>query len=368
MASEIAWRSTSRRNTSFIQRVLSSHLLPPGIAGAFLTLAIRAAMSWWWRRRLGERNWRRKVDFSDVQACILSTEHTAELGRMEKRTLFVKPLKKVFRNEYVLEKLLEAAEHSAESGDPMLMTRLSVEDKWHVLNACVNQVSACFAPYHLFFNEARRVASHYRSAWYCFTVTCHRNTAGGRWFITPFKPVGGRGDVGMLRIRIVIMSEDELRDIAVHEDADSWQPSNGFFNARHESRWGIAVQLAKLFQRQLQQISGSNNGEWGRNLCGTLKRVASVGDPTKASVVKPPPTKSSRSRYQPEDNCILRLHVPVSCREMMKVPIGKGEAAQAAGQWSVSRDREPSPRPMHSPRDNGNHGGQTEPGHWSGAF
>jgi len=182
----------------------------------------------------------------------------------------------------------------------------------------------------------------------------------------------------MLRIRIVIMSEEELRDIAVHEDADNWQPSNGFFNARHESRWEIAVQLSKLFQRQLQQISGSNSGDWGRNLCGTLKRVASVGDPTKTPVATPPTqgdprssAKANRARYQPQDNCILRLHVPVSCREMVAGkldPLGKDQDARAAGAWSESRFRESSPRPMHSPRNSADHGGHDpEPGHWSGA-
>merc|ERR1711865_1307903 len=107
-----------------------------------------------------------------------------------------------------LGKVLEAAEQAAESGNPMLMTRLSVEDKWHVLNSCMNHLSACFAPYHLFFNEARRVASHYRSAWYVFTITCHQTSAGGRWFLK-----GGSSDVGMLRIRIVLMNEEELREI-----------------------------------------------------------------------------------------------------------------------------------------------------------
>ena len=82
--------------------------------------------------------------------------------------------------------VLEAAEATAESNDPIMMLNLSAEDKWQVLNTCTNRLSAQFGTYHVFFNEARRTDSHYRSAWYCFTLTCSRTQAGGRCFITPF--------------------------------------------------------------------------------------------------------------------------------------------------------------------------------------
>lgn len=275
------------------------------VVGGALALVLRWLIAWYFRRRLGEQNWRRHIDFSDVQACILSTEHLQELGRVEKRTLFVKPLTKIFRNEYILSKVLEAAEQAAVSGNPMLMTRLSVEDKWHVLNSCTNHLSACFAPYHLFFNEARRVASHYRSAWYVFTITCHQTSAGGRWFITPFKPVGV-DDIGMLRIRIVLMNEEELREIA----SGAVEPPAEFFNARHESRWGICQSFADFFQRQLQNVTGTTSGEWGRNLCGTIKRKR---DPSNQHL--PTMRKMPVPDYEPEDNAILRIHIPIPSRE-----------------------------------------------------
>merc|ERR1719401_2199646 len=185
------------------------------IFGAVLATAIRRLFDRWplLRNRSAESLWRRHVDFSVVQACILTTEHLESLGRVEKRTLFVKPIAEVFRNEYLLSRVLETAEKSAESGDPILATHLTAEDKWHVLTTCTNHISSCFAPYHLFFNEARRVESNYKSAWYCFTLTCAQTAASGRWFITPFKPVSV-DDMGAMRIRIVLMNEQELRDIA----------------------------------------------------------------------------------------------------------------------------------------------------------
>jgi hypothetical protein len=248
------------------------------------------------------------MDFSVVQACILTTEHLHSLGRIEKRTLFVKPISEVFRNEYILATLLKTAEESAKSKDPMLMCRLSVEDKWHVLNTCTNHISACFAPYHVFFNEARRVKSYYKSAWYCFTLTASQNEGGGRWFITPNMPVGV-DDCGSLRIRIILMNEQELRDI--HAGTIE-APENGLFNARHESRWQVCQRFADLFGRQLRRVTGSEETTtgWGPNLCGRIKKKAGsnqrlnalVGDFSENAPVCP--------EYEPDDNAILRIHIP----------------------------------------------------------
>lgn len=153
------------------------------------------------------------IDFTLSQAVLLTTEHLKSLGRVEKRTLFVKPIAEVFRNEFLLANVLRTAETAVVKNEPFLATQLSQEDKWHVLTTCSNHISSCFAPYHVFFNEARRVESYYQSAWYVFTLTCAQTEASGRWFITPLKPVG-KDDVGMLRIRIVMMNEQELREIA----------------------------------------------------------------------------------------------------------------------------------------------------------
>lgn len=283
-----------------IRRFTSPYSLQSILIGGLLSTGIRLFWAWWLRRRKGKQQWQRHVDFSEVQACILSTEHLQSLGRVEKRTLFVKNISKVFRNEYILSQVLEAAERMATSSDSMLMQELSAEDKWHVLNVCTNHLSACFAPYHVFFNEARRVQSVYKSAWYCFTITCHQTTAHGRWFITPYKPVG-IDDVGCLRIRIVLMNEQELREIAAGETT----APDKFFNGRHESRWRVCERFAEMFQRQLRRVAGSSdvNADWGRNLCGRMsKKERSIEALHRLS--------ESTPEYTAEDNCILRLHVP----------------------------------------------------------
>jgi hypothetical protein len=284
---------------------------------AFVVQALaRRLFNWLKRGRLqAESHWRRHVDLSVVQACLLTTEHLQSLGRIEKRTLFVKPITEVFRNEYILARVLSAAEKIAESGeDPVLSTHLTTEDKWHVLNTCTNHVSACFAPYHVFFNQARHVESYYKSAWYCFTLTCAQTSASGRWFITPRKPVE-KDDIGMLRIRIVMMNEQELRDIA---SGSIEPPSFGFFNGRHESRWRLCSRFAELFQRQVSAVTGSEDihADWGPNLCGRISRNKRPASSDRVASMAQP------SSHHPEDNSILRIHVPFpGSRETTQAPI-----------------------------------------------
>ncbi|CAJ1348211.1 unnamed protein product [Effrenium voratum] len=291
-------------------RATSSKTVWAMLAGGAMAMLIRYLQDMLRRfqQQEAESLWRRHVDLGVVQACLLTTEHLKSLGRVEKRTLFVKPIAEVFRNEYVLANVLRTAEKAVAKNEPFLVTHMSQEDKWHVLTTCTNHLSSCFAPYHVFFNEARRVESYYQSAWYVFTLTCAQTEASGRWFITPLKPVG-KNDVGMLRIRILMMNEQELRDIS---SGAIEPPSFGFFNGRHESRWTTCQRFAELFGRQLTRVAGTDDvggAEWGPNLCGRLSNSKKKGsNPLLSSMGSGPP--------EPEENCILRIHVPF--------PAGKG--------------------------------------------
>lgn len=274
------------------------------LAGACLVALVRTLHELWLRWRVAREQslWRRKVDFSVIQACIMTSEHLKTLGRIEKRTLFVKPIREFFCNEYVLHRVLEAAEQAASTQEPVLVAQLDPEDKWHVLNTCTNYLSSCFAPYHLFFNEARRVESYYKSAWYCFTLTCAQTSAAGRWFITPNKPVMN-DDIGMLRVRIVLMNEQELREIA---SGAIEPPEFGFLNGRHESRWKVCMRIADLFERQLRQLNASTDPtDWGGSLGGTATRKGGLSSVASASQLQIATAETS-----PEDNAILRLHIP----------------------------------------------------------
>ena len=267
------------------------------------------------RRYLRLRNeqhlWSSHSDLGQIQACLLSSEHLSELGRVEKRTLLVKDLSSFFgNNEFVVEKLLAAAAKTTNK-EPILTKFLENSDKWHVLVSAMNQISSQFAAYHVFFNEARRCESYYRSAWYCFTLTCSRSPAHGRFFITPYKPVVNE-DVGALRIRIILVNEQELRDIATGVIAP---PAWGFFNERHKFRWDILKRFSELFERQLQSVTGAaNNADWGANLCGRLVRRRGSNGPaakkTPSAQYQEAAQQGLRQEYEPEDNCFLRIHIP----------------------------------------------------------
>lgn len=268
------------------------------------------------RLRMEKFSWSNHTDLGQIQACLLSSEHLGELGRVEKRTLLVKDLNQFFgNNSFVVNKLLAAAAKTSNaSSESILTTFLENDDKWHILASCMNQISSLFAPYHVFFNEARRCESYYRSAWYCFTLTCTRSSGHGRFFITPYKPVVSE-DVGALRIRIIMVNEQELRDIATGVIAP---PSWGFFNDRHKYRWDLMKRFSQLFERQLQSVTGRNDAGWGANLCGRLvhRRGSNSGGGSSGAAKNPSVqiqqanARGFKQEYEPEDNCFLRMHIP----------------------------------------------------------
>jgi hypothetical protein len=144
--------------------------------------------------------WESREDMMTIQAALLSAEHVHELGRIEKRTLFAKPINEVFSNEHIKERVLDAATKTSPD-HPIVPVFLSDDEKWHVLNTCTNHISSCFAPYHIFFNEGRKNDSYYRSAWYAFTMTCQRS-GKGRFIVTPNTPVTAESDVIFIRHQI----------------------------------------------------------------------------------------------------------------------------------------------------------------------
>ncbi|CAD7960785.1 unnamed protein product [Amoebophrya sp. A25] len=275
------------------------------------------------------------TDFNKVQAALLSTEHLG-LGRVEKRTLAVRRLDEMFPNQYLRAKILKAAADCRDNEELILPIFLSATDKWHVLNTCTNAVSELFSSAHVYFNEARANDSYYRSAWYLFTITCTRNVAGGRFFITPSKPVHSGSDVGQLCLRIILVSENELRKIASGETSE---PPKGFFNERHNGRWRVLVRMANLFIRQLESITDTTwdgNQDWGANLCGRLGATALERRKMRMQALGANSTcyesfatdLPSNLAYDPEDNCFLRIHIPYPGGQAVKAHDNNARACQ----------------------------------------
>lgn len=126
------------------------------------------------RRRMAEVHWRSLFDMKSVQACILSSENLGH-GRVEKRTLFVKTLEEIFRNEYIYSRVVKAAKrHMASNKYSCMLPQLSLDERWDVLNTCMNHLSAIFAPFNFFMNESRFHDNvEFGSAWYLFTLVSH---------------------------------------------------------------------------------------------------------------------------------------------------------------------------------------------------
>jgi len=300
-----------------LRRFLKKRGLSPGLLALLSTLAALYLNHRRHRLKASRADWRRHTDLSVVQAVLMSTERFQELGRVEKRTLFIKSISEVFKNEYIRENIMEAAQRVSKTGETFFVKLLEDDDKWDVLTVCQNQISSLFAPYHIFFNEASRTQSYYRSAWYCFTLTCHRTEGHGRFFITPSKPVGR--DRGMLRIRIVLVSEKELRAIA---SGTIEPPASGFFSSRHEGRWEVLNEFADLFARQLERreeglASLTSLRGLRKPSLSHSSEGSSFQDINELAEHAQTPRPEDNQAPRPEDNQFLRVHIPFpSCKPL----------------------------------------------------
>mmetsp|Transcript_106044 Transcript_106044/g.204081 ORF Transcript_106044/g.204081 Transcript_106044/m.204081 type:complete len:446 (-) Transcript_106044:76-1413(-) len=343
-----------------------------------LLLALRvieALFSWLRHRRRLFVGWQRvicntnEIDTELIQGCLLSTEHLLELGRIEKRTLFSRPLLEVLGgNEYLRRELLRAAQTCRQRSRNCLVTRwLRADEKYHVLQDCLNAVSSLFGPNFVHFNALGGDKSEqFKSTWYCLTVTTptrpeKRQSVPQRRLSSRFNelcvpsPNNTCTFTDMNRtpratLRVVLVNESELRRIA---DGKLRQPGWGFFNTRHAERYRMLEDFARNFQKQLVRTSPDrksqndernpfssekvNPAKTERPDGGLMKRVQSVPDMKQTSKLKKgsmsqcdssgdltglmngngsQPQKSNAAILKEEEdggsenNCFLRLHVP----------------------------------------------------------
>lgn len=236
--------------------------------------------------------WEAKIEPEEVQACLLLTVNTATCGRVEKRTLCMMRFSDMFNNDYLRNMVREAADKTTDE-NPFILQHLNVEERWHILNIALNHLSSVFGPYHLFSQQV----SSYESSWYVMSLVGTRTDAAGRFFITPRRRVLDCSDVGVRRIRIVLVNEDELRRIC-HGDIDLVET----FSQRHKSRWNIMQSFASLFVNQMRcvlQPEGEMdvlNQSWGYHFCGTLMRVSNC---------------NVREEDAKHINNFLRIHIPI---------------------------------------------------------
>ncbi len=200
-------------------------------------------------------------------------------------------------NEVVIDMIRQAAMCTSEE-QPFVATFLSQEDRWHVMNICMNRISSIFGAFHVFFNEARRCKSYFRSAWYLFAISSAQNKHRGRFFVTPYKPVISRVDVGVRRLRIELVNEQEMRDICCGViKAPEW----GFFNNRHKQRWNILQKMSELFENQLVIVNEEPN-PIDPSSPGVVSRVTSLTENDTRFFFPPPKSADSSPRDSTPDD------------------------------------------------------------------
>merc|ERR1712216_825300 len=111
--------------------------------------------------------------------------------------------------------------------------------------------------------------------------------------------VGKEQDVGALRIRVIVVDEQEIRKIASRVIT----PCQDYFSDRHGARWHLMKAFADVFRKQLGKVTRAEEHvnvltqSWGDNLCGTFKREVTATE-----------QDDSYPRFL---NNFLRIHVPV---------------------------------------------------------
>jgi len=178
---------------------------------------------------------------------------------VEKRTLFEKSLAQVLNeNEAAAASVAKAAEATTQDV-PILTYFLPPIDKWHVLNAALNQVSAVHAPYYM---HADICPDQWKAEWYVIAMVCDKHEAPGRRF------AGGRPegddpelleaiDIRNTKVRIVCVKEVMLQHI--NEGLIVPPAPQGWQNARHRSRWQTISIMAQLYKQQHEEPHNSSS-------------------------------------------------------------------------------------------------------------
>jgi len=294
-----------------------------------------------------------EVDSVLIQGCLLSCEQLLSLGRVEKRTLFTRPLLELLGgNQYLKHELLRAAEQCRRCSSRCLVMRwMPPDERYHALQACLNATSSIFGRDYVHFNALQGETSNlFKSTWYCITVmtptrpeNCARSASKSRWRLERHRSetctFTDMSRKPRATLRIAVVNETELRRLA---DGKLNAPSWGFFNSRHAERYRMMMDFASSFQTQLLRTPADPRSMGQRSPFtserahrtssskpdgGYIKRVqsqpnlaASALTGSKKQQVDGEKGKQIRDDLagnadnmeciEGEENCFLRLHVP----------------------------------------------------------
>lgn len=299
------------------------------------------------------------LDFNSIKGSLISLQNLQSLGRVEERVLFVKPtLDVLMGNRHLADALASAARRCQEhSANCLAMRWLRGDEKYHILQACVNVASSLFGSNHVHFNAAGGGAAGggAKSVWYCVTIMMPtrpsaRQPSKTNSSTATFTDMSRRP---VPRCKLVLVNESELRRMV---DGKFEPPTWGFFNDRHAERYQMLLDFAQNWRHTLALTTAQGHQMDLRNPFtsemvhraktpdsevdpGTLKRVRSqpVLSPTreknggtsragkqgarlgleKGHGSRPPAVRGAVPASLEEidadaddQNCFLRVHVP----------------------------------------------------------
>jgi len=200
------------------------------------------------------RDWKSRKFTRRVQAALYSLEAVMH-GRVEKRTVFEVSLDKMLHyNQAMVDKVMQAVEETT-AELPFVTAFLPVVDRWMVLNAALNLVSATHAGVH--FDHAGAPGS-YVHKWYVIAFVCEKKHTEGRRFCETALPESV-ADRRSVKGRIFVVPEDDLLYINASGMAESKQPECEWQNSRHYQRWLMVQHLAQLYHCQKEEPT---NPDW----------------------------------------------------------------------------------------------------------
>eukprot|EP00927_Polykrikos_kofoidii_P041164 TRINITY_DN35084_c0_g1_i1.p1 TRINITY_DN35084_c0_g1~~TRINITY_DN35084_c0_g1_i1.p1 ORF type:complete len:475 (+),score=56.73 TRINITY_DN35084_c0_g1_i1:121-1425(+) len=237
------------------------------------------------------------LDSTMIHGCLVSAENLVSLGRVEQRTLFKRPMREVFGgNQYLIDKIIKVARECRRIGhSSMVVRRLDQDERYLALQGCLNAMSSLFGANYVHLNALDgEIKNLFKMTWYCLTITlpAHRECESGKDSTCTFTDMAQTPGA---TLRAMIVNETELRRIA---DGKLKPPNWGFFNGRHEERYGLLVDLAKNFKWQLLRTPADGRSIPERNPF-TSEKVHADTSETRTTAGEISPSKMKRVQSQP---------------------------------------------------------------------
>ena len=198
----------------------------------------------WWNRHHARQLWREAKFHDRVQAALYFCTSKTHLKRVEKRTLFEDSLAEVLSNSEAA-RLVIAATGKCTENQPFVTQHISKTNRYPILNALLNRLSACVAQRHLEYEISSGVDSLCNlSEWFVFALVGYSSSsANSAETAVPY-------DRRSAKTRLFVIREDRLRELSMN--LCSKEERDYSISERHRHRIFIMRKMAEIYALQNQ--------------------------------------------------------------------------------------------------------------------